>query len=103
MRHFVEEGAKVVFGDVLDERGDAVAAALGAESCRYVNHDVTSEADWSRAVALALDAPDRTALELSWRLRNCSLTRLVFAAGRLSLDEFNTSPHGFNQELLTYR
>ena len=55
VRHFVEEGAKVVFGDVLDERGNAVAAALGPQSCRYVHHDVTSEADWSRAVALAAD------------------------------------------------
>jgi len=55
VRHFVEEGAKVVFGDVLDERGDAVAAALGPQSCRYVHHDVTSEADWSRAVALAAE------------------------------------------------
>jgi len=55
VRHFVEEGAKVVFGDVLDERGNAVAAALGPQSCRYVHHDVTSEADWSRAVALAAE------------------------------------------------
>jgi 3alpha(or 20beta)-hydroxysteroid dehydrogenase len=55
VRHFVEEGAKVVFGDVLDERGDAIAAALGPQSCRYVHHDVTSEADWSRAVALAVE------------------------------------------------
>jgi len=55
VRHFVTEGAKVVFGDVLDERGDAVAAALGPQSCRYVHHDVTSEADWSRAVALAAE------------------------------------------------
>src|SRR5215470_15931080 len=55
VRHFVSEGAQVVFGDVLDERGDAVAAALGPQSCRYVHHDVTSEADWSRAVALAVE------------------------------------------------
>jgi len=55
VRHFVEEGAKVVFGDVLDERGEAVAAALGPQSCRYVHHNVTSEADWSRAVAIAVE------------------------------------------------
>jgi len=55
VRHFVSEGAQVVFGDVLDERGDAVAAALGPQSCRYVHHDVTSEADWSRAVAVAVE------------------------------------------------
>ena len=46
-RHFVAEGARVVIGDVLDERGEAVAAKLGTESCRYVHHDVTSESDWA--------------------------------------------------------
>jgi len=56
VRHFVAEGARVVFGDVLDEQGAYVAAKLGAESCRYVHHDVTSEADWDAAVSLALSA-----------------------------------------------
>jgi 3alpha(or 20beta)-hydroxysteroid dehydrogenase len=53
-RHFVSEGARVVVGDVLDERGAAVAAELGAETCRYVHHDVTSESDWAAAVATAV-------------------------------------------------
>jgi 3alpha(or 20beta)-hydroxysteroid dehydrogenase len=53
-RHFVSEGARVVVGDVLDERGAAVAAELGAEVCRYVHHDVTSESDWATAVATAV-------------------------------------------------
>jgi 3alpha(or 20beta)-hydroxysteroid dehydrogenase len=56
VRHFVAEGARVVFGDVLDDRGEYVAAGLGAESCRYVHHDVTSEADWAAAVTTATDA-----------------------------------------------
>jgi 3alpha(or 20beta)-hydroxysteroid dehydrogenase len=55
-RHFVAEGARVVLGDVLDDRGAAVAAGLGPQSCRYVHHDVTSEADWAVAVGTALDA-----------------------------------------------
>ncbi|HUJ05462.1 MAG TPA: glucose 1-dehydrogenase [Streptosporangiaceae bacterium] len=55
VRHFVEQGARVVFGDVLDEQGEAVAAKLGGDA-RYVHHDVTSEADWAAAVATALDA-----------------------------------------------
>ncbi len=55
VRHFVAEGARVVFGDVLDEQGEAVAAKLG-DDARYVHHDVTSEADWAAAVAAALDA-----------------------------------------------
>jgi 3alpha(or 20beta)-hydroxysteroid dehydrogenase len=56
VRHFVAEGARVVFGDVLDEQGAYVAAKLGSESCRYLHHDVTSEADWDAAVALAMSA-----------------------------------------------
>jgi 3alpha(or 20beta)-hydroxysteroid dehydrogenase len=55
-RHFVAEGARVVLGDVLDDRGAAVAAGLGPQACRYVHHDVTSEADWAGAVGTALDA-----------------------------------------------
>lgn len=51
VRHFVAEGAKVVFGDVLDDKGEYVAAKLGGESCRYVHHDVTSEEQWAEAVA----------------------------------------------------
>jgi 3alpha(or 20beta)-hydroxysteroid dehydrogenase len=54
VRHFVAEGAHVVFGDVLDEQGAYVAAKLGSDNCRYVHHDVTSEADWSGAVSLAV-------------------------------------------------
>lgn len=55
------------------------------------------------AVALALAAPDRTALELSWRIRNAALTRLLFSPGRLTLDEFNTVPHLHDPALWTYR
>jgi 3alpha(or 20beta)-hydroxysteroid dehydrogenase len=56
VRHFVAEGARVVLGDVLDDRGRYVAGGLGAQHCRYTHHDVTSEAGWAAAVALALDA-----------------------------------------------
>jgi NAD(P)-dependent dehydrogenase (short-subunit alcohol dehydrogenase family) len=55
VRHFVAEGAQVVFGDVLDDRGAAVAAGLGEQSCRYIHHDVTSEEDWAAAVVLAVE------------------------------------------------
>jgi 3alpha(or 20beta)-hydroxysteroid dehydrogenase len=56
VRHFVAEGARVVFGDVLDDKGAYVAAKLGDDWCRYLHHDVTSEADWDAAVALAMSA-----------------------------------------------
>lgn len=51
-RHFVAEGARVLIGDVLDERAQAVAESLG-ESARALHLDVTSETDWSEAVAFA--------------------------------------------------
>jgi 3alpha(or 20beta)-hydroxysteroid dehydrogenase len=56
VRHFVAEGAQVVFGDVQDDRGQAVAAGLDPQQCRYVHHDVTSETGWTAAVSAALDS-----------------------------------------------
>jgi len=56
VRHFVAEGARVILGDVLDDRGEHVAAGLGEQSCRFVHHDVTSEEHWAAAVAAAVDA-----------------------------------------------
>jgi 3alpha(or 20beta)-hydroxysteroid dehydrogenase len=56
VRHFVAEGARVVFGDVLDDKGAAVAAGLPERSCRYVHHDVTSEEGWASAVSATLEA-----------------------------------------------
>ncbi len=55
------------------------------------------------AVQTALDAPDRVALELNWRIRNCSLTEFTFGRGRVSLDSFNALPHLPAAELQTYR
>lgn len=54
-RLFVESGARVVLGDVLDDAGRDVAAELG-DAARYVHLDVTKEADWTAAVAAASDA-----------------------------------------------
>jgi broad specificity phosphatase PhoE len=56
------------------------------------------------AVQLALDGPpDRMALEMSWRIRNCALTEFVFTRERLTLDGFNAVPHLEKPELWTYR
>ena len=40
-----------------------------------------------------LCAPELMAIELHWRIRNCSLTELVFSGDRISLDSFNATPH----------
>jgi len=51
-RALVKEGAKVVIGDVLVDKGTALARELG-NAASFVKHDVTSEADWDRAVKMA--------------------------------------------------
>jgi len=49
VRLFVDEGASVVFGDVLDDLGEALASELG-ERALYLNHDVRSEDRWTEVV-----------------------------------------------------
>ena len=51
-RMLVEQGAKVVIGDIRDAEGEALAAELGA-AARFVHHDVCREADWAAAIAVA--------------------------------------------------
>ncbi|SDI41387.1 glucose 1-dehydrogenase [Natribacillus halophilus] len=46
---FVEEGAKVVFSDILVEEGEALAKTLG-ENAKFIKHDVTNADDWQRVV-----------------------------------------------------
>jgi broad specificity phosphatase PhoE len=55
------------------------------------------------AVQSVLNAPERTALEVNWRVRNCSLTEFTFSRDRLSLDSFNAIPHLEDPALRTYR
>ena len=53
---FAREGAKVVFGDILDDQGKQVEAEIneaGGEAL-YVHLDVTQEADWESAVETAV-------------------------------------------------
>ncbi|OLT38033.1 3-alpha-hydroxysteroid dehydrogenase [Actinomadura sp. CNU-125] len=55
VRRFVAEGAKVVFGDVLEEEGAKLAADIG-DDVRFVRMDVTNPDDWENAVRTAVDA-----------------------------------------------
>lgn len=52
---------------------------------------------------VALDCGDRKALDLGWRLRNCSISDFVFTKGRLTLEGFNAYPHLDDPALWTYR
>ena len=52
VRLFLENGAKVVLGDVLEEAGQALAAELG-DDVAFIHMDVSQEADWSKAIEQA--------------------------------------------------
>ncbi|GGV03195.1 3-alpha-(or 20-beta)-hydroxysteroid dehydrogenase [Actinomadura cremea] len=54
VRRFVAEGAKVVFGDVLEEEGAKLAADVG-DDVRFVRMDVSDPGDWENAVRTAVD------------------------------------------------
>jgi 3alpha(or 20beta)-hydroxysteroid dehydrogenase len=53
-RAIAAEGGRVVIGDVLDAEGEALANSIG-DSAEFIHLDVTSAADWERAVRLAQD------------------------------------------------
>ncbi|MET3699609.1 3alpha(or 20beta)-hydroxysteroid dehydrogenase [Bacillus oleivorans] len=48
-RKLVNEGAKVVITDILDQEGQALANELG-ENALFIKHDVTNAADWEHVV-----------------------------------------------------
>ncbi|MGW0994395.1 glucose 1-dehydrogenase [Streptomyces sp. NPDC002523] len=50
----VEAGARVVLTDLLDDEGRATAEKLG-DAARFVRHDVTSEEEWQRVAAYAVE------------------------------------------------
>ena len=113
-RLMVEAGAKVVVGDVLDEKGREAARALG-DSALSVHLDVTREEEWNAAVAAAVGrfgkldvlvnnaglflGKDIESVTLAeWeRLSAVNLTG-VFLGTKLCLpalrDAAQTSPHG---------
>ena len=57
----------------------------------------------SVAVQLAVQAPQDKVLEFNWRIRNCSLSEVVFSGRRFSLDIFNSVPHLSDESMHTYR
>lgn len=50
---FLDEGAKVVITDVLDEAGKQTAQRLSPDGsrCVFLHHDVTNENDWTSVIA----------------------------------------------------
>ncbi len=62
----------------------------------------TSGGATAAAVGCALDLDNEKVFELSMRVRNGSLTELLFSRDRLALETFNTTPHFREERLLTY-
>ncbi len=72
---FATEGAKVVFGDLLDGEGQALEAevrGMGGEAT-YLHMDVTREADWHKAISLA----ETSYGKLDILVNNAGITRFV--------------------------
>ncbi|SFE12508.1 3alpha(or 20beta)-hydroxysteroid dehydrogenase [Lentibacillus persicus] len=50
VRKFVEEGAKVVFSDILVDEGKALEKELG-DNAKFMKHDVTKADEWEQVIA----------------------------------------------------
>lgn len=61
VRLMVEEGAKVLIGDLLDEPGQALAEELG-DATAFLHMDVTKQSDWQAAVEAAAQLGPLTVL-----------------------------------------
>ncbi len=83
-RYFVAEGAQVVLGDVLDEPGGKLAAELG-DAALFTHLDVTDEASWHAAVALAQERFGR----LDVLVNNAGILRFA-PLEQTELEEFET-------------
>lgn len=55
---FIDEGARVIITDILDDDGEKTAARLSPDgkNCIFLHHDVTSEADWDAVLKESLSA-----------------------------------------------
>ncbi|MDA9987830.1 glucose 1-dehydrogenase [Luminiphilus sp.] len=84
-RVMVAEGAKVVMTDVNATSGTAIAEELGSNAL-FVEHDVTSPADWARVMQVA-EAEFGTVDVL---VNNAGILGPIEATVDLPLDAFNT-------------
>lgn len=64
---------------------------------------VTSGGPIGAVVQSVLQGPAAMAIEVNWRIRNCSVTEFLFSRGRIALDSFNGTPHLADPTLITYR
>ncbi len=90
---FATEGAKVVFGDLLDEEGQKVEAEIrqsGGEAA-YTHLDVTSETDWMAAVETAVNRFGK----LDILVNNAGITGIQASGGPVSIE--NATVEGWDR------
>jgi broad specificity phosphatase PhoE len=63
----------------------------------------TSVGAITAGLQLSLGCGDRAAFDLGWRVKNCSVTDLVFSGDRLTVDTFNSLAHLDDPALHTFR
>ena len=86
-RRFVAEGARVLIGDLNDDKGTAVAESLG-DAARFVHLDVTNAVQWAESVVVAesVFGPVSILVNNAGVLVFGPLQKLTEADMRLSLD-----------------
>jgi 3alpha(or 20beta)-hydroxysteroid dehydrogenase len=82
-RLLASEGAEVILTDVLDDEGEAAAAAIG-EHASYLHHDVTNEDEWAGVVETVLERHG----QVDVLVNNAGIFRLLPAVDT-SLDVWN--------------
>jgi len=80
----------------------ARAAIVGDPSSRKVAA-FTSGGPIGACVQSVMQAPLHMSMEINWRVRNASITELLYSRDRISLDSFNSVPHIDEPDLLTFR
>jgi 3alpha(or 20beta)-hydroxysteroid dehydrogenase len=83
VRLFIQEGAKVVFGDILDDLGETVAKDVGDDAF-YLHLDVRREEDWNRAVAEAVTRFG----SLDVLVNNAGITAMGVLTHDITLEEY---------------
>jgi len=63
----------------------------------------TSGGPIGACVQAVMRAPSLVAMEINWRVRNTSITELLYSRERISLDVFNAVPHLLDPALLSFR
>jgi broad specificity phosphatase PhoE len=90
--------------DQFQSRVESTIRTFVSRSCRNRTIAVfTSVGPISAVLHAVLRCPPQQAFELGWRLKNCSVTELIFSGERISLDQLNNVAHLPDPAAWTFR